>query len=329
MMKIEPGKSRPESKVIDVSASSLGSEVRAVVERGGGIGRVHSCFSKAINILFDRDELVSVVDQSVGSGPFNVVVGLPYSLSLDALCLNSGQIVHATRDLLLIGNCLRITIRDSPLYISKHDFETRMLDTSRIRDNIDRMKRTVEMFGRFEGLRPLLQIFPEETTNNLFATSCIESMNSLLSSIQSDDFGEVKRSSQALVGLGLGLTPAADDVLSGFMLSYYLVTHNLGGNLERVSGINKIISESFNQTTIISRSYLKLAATGDGTQLAVSVIESLLTSSSESSGVERATLGLLGVGATSGTDFAIGVALGSTLALTEYSGKRQGVVDDS
>jgi hypothetical protein len=47
---------------VNFQASSMGFEVANIVARANGRGMVHSCFSRAVNVLFTQNEIVSVVD---------------------------------------------------------------------------------------------------------------------------------------------------------------------------------------------------------------------------------------------------------------------------
>jgi hypothetical protein len=321
----------------ELFAVSLGSKVASMLRENQAVraGKIHSVFSKALNVLISNDSLVSIVDLDVGRGPFNVVVRLPEMAMLDGFHIKSGQDVHASRDLLEVGD-LRINIQESPLYTSKHNFSNEILtQVSDIEKNISRMRRVVSEEGHFQGLAPIL-CFQDQTENqekqttedvvsnqsrsnytNFFSRESLATIDFLLRSIESCDIASVKKYAGSLVGLGPGLTPAADDLLCGFMLAYYLFTENMKGDLQGVRKNNQVIAGFSYQTTLLSSSYLKQAAIGDGTETAVSLIEKLLTSRLDND-VEGATRRLLAIGASSGTDSAIGIILGSKMAMKTF-----------
>jgi len=99
------------------------------------------------------------------------------------------------------------------------------------------------------------------------------------------------------------------------MLACHLFTENLNGNMEEIRKVNTAILHHSAQTTVLSQNYLRHAAVGNGTDLAQSVVGSLLTAKRGSRRMESATTDLLSVGSTSGTDTAVGILLGSILSL--------------
>jgi hypothetical protein len=291
---------------------SIGAKVDSMLPENDKelTGRVHSVFRKAINIAFPDSSLVSVVDSTIGQGPFNIVINLPSGLALDRFDIKAGQVAKLSKESLSIGN-LDIDLKSSHIYESKHNLSYGLLNQkSQIEQNVLRMAGVVNSEGHFQGLAPMLNL-QEHGTPNIFSVELISAVDSFLIAAQSHNLEAIKISASRLIGLGPGLTPAADDFLSGFMLASFLFTENLGGNLDSVTGMSKVIAEFSNQTTILSAQYLRQAAIGNGTERAVSVIEKLLTSNLQDD-VERVTRSLLSIGATSGTDFAIGIIFGNT-----------------
>ncbi|HZW58425.1 MAG TPA: DUF2877 domain-containing protein [Nitrososphaerales archaeon] len=301
-------------------ADSIGSEVLSILRsdyeghQPTG-GTVHSVFDKAFNILSAHEVLVGVVTSSVGEGPFNVV--LPTDSSLKELGVRRGEKCIITEDSFKIGSSLSIRTLGSRIYSSEHNFTSRLLQPSEIRSNVKTMEEIVRSRGRFEGLGPLIGA-PKHgsgTSIDLFRRQTLSKVADLLRAIEEKEINGVEESAGALVGIGYGLTPAADDLLCGIMLSSYLLTENLGGDLETVRRMNQIIaSRSEERTTVLSSQHLKQAALGNGNEFSVGTVRDLATSHNNTD-IESSAAKLLAVGSTSGTDNAIGIILGSYLAL--------------
>jgi Protein of unknown function (DUF2877) len=306
------------SQRFKVSASSVGFDVAKIVARANGKGMVHSCFSRAVNILFAKNEIVSVVDQRLGKGPFSVVVDFPDTQTFDTFYLRCGDHVSVDSDFFLIADGLEISTGQSEPFVPRHDFTSGLVEISDIRKNIKDMKGVVAKFGKFEGFHSIVKSNFKEPTPSVSGVR--GNISSLIASIENDDPEDVRACCRCLLGLGLGLTPSADDLLCGLMLAYFLFTENLKRNLRKAAEINKAILHYCTQTTTLSQNYLRQAAAGNGTELTETVIESLLTSKIGSGRVARATIGLLSLGSTSGTDTAIGIMLGSILALRKVPG---------
>jgi hypothetical protein len=302
---------------LPIRALSIGSHVLNLTTDGSLSGKIHSCFSNSINVLFPDDEMVNISDHSRAIyGPLNIVLDVPSGISLASFNLKPGEPVHANRESFELSPSLTIVTNGAEVYRSKHEFCLPCGNLSDIERNILRLESTVRKFGRFEsGLRSLLGSFGSDNPKVApFGERICVGVGSLLSLAYERNLEGINRSAHALIGMGPGLTPSADDLLCGFMFACYLLMENLGGDLKFIRRMNEVILAQSAQTTIISRNFLRLAAVGDGIKPCVSVIEKLLTYNSDYN-LEHAVVDLLSIGVTSGTDTGIGIILGSRLAL--------------
>ncbi|KKN49016.1 hypothetical protein LCGC14_0646960, partial [marine sediment metagenome] len=124
-----------------------------------------------------------------------------------------------------------------------------------------------------------------------------------------------------------GLTPAADDMLLGLMISMLYISENFNETSIDVKKINKdIISIISGRTTIISEEFLREASVGKVNEAVASLMENLLTSRQRE--LENSVRNVLDLGGTSGADTVFGVILGSHLMLIDIdynSNKNEGV----
>jgi hypothetical protein len=302
-----------------IRALSVGSHVPNLTGNRSLTGKIHSCFSNSINVLFPEDQIVNIADRRrATSGPLNIVLDVPSGMSLASFHLKPGEPVHANGESLELCPYLTITTISAEVYRSKHELCPPSQSLRHIERSVLRLESIVQRLGRFEsGLRSLLGSFDGCNDGKAipFGEPICSGVSSLLSSTDEKNLEGISRSAHALVGMGPGLTPSADDLLCGYMLACYLFMENLGGDLKFVGRMNEAILGQSGQTTVISRNYLRLAAGGDGTKPCVSVIERLLADDSDHNDLERTAVDLLSIGATSGTDTAIGIILGSKLAL--------------
>jgi hypothetical protein len=143
-------------------------------------------------------------------------------------------------------------------------------------------------------------------------------ISSMLKAIKSGHSHDIRRLTKHLVGLGPGLTPAADDMLLGLMISMLYFSENINETSIDVKKINKdIISIISGRTTTISEEFLREASVGKVNEAVASLMESLLTSRSRE--LENSVRNILDLGGTSGTDTVLGVILGSHLMLSDIS----------
>jgi len=177
--------------------------------------------------------------------------------------------------------------------------------------------------GKQGGLSELLKHLNElveggaidEQTLNLYARKTLPHVRILVRRILSQNLADIPVHINRLIGLGPGLTPSCDDMLMGFMISLLLVTEALNGDVSYVKRINQVIASlAIGRTTLISQKLLEHAALGEASEMIHNLVEAILTGNGEQ--VREATLKLLAVGHSSGTDTLLGILLGFHVAVT-------------
>lgn len=313
-----------------LEATSVGpTAVRSLKQ--GGIGKVHSIFTRVVNVLTSDNRLLSVVGRDVGNGPINIVINLPQSTSLTSIGIRKDDEVLNVKGTFVLGkNLLCISTKNAKEWRPQRVFGGKVLAIKRIRENLLTMKEVACAHGCFGGMAQLIEWLGEEDLEKLadkklnpFARRGLPHLSTLIETIKAGDYRKIERSAKELVGLGPGLTPSADDVLSGLMVSLTLMSENLNICADMVSETNKsIISCIEGRTTLISQEFLTHAAAGEANESILALIEKMLTAGPNE--VEDATKHVLAIGEASGTDVVLGIFLGSQLLLDEVScaGKR-------
>lgn len=122
-----------------------------------------------------------------------------------------------------------------------------------------------------------------------------------------------------MVGLGPGLTPSSDDMLAGLVLLSVLYKVNAGSARGPTRLISEVVSaEARGRTTLLSEEFLRQACSGNGNEPVVRLCSALLTRPSKT--VQNETRHVLNIGATSGTDTTLGIALGARFCIGSPSG---------
>jgi hypothetical protein len=132
----------------------------------------------------------------------------------------------------------------------------------------------------------------------------------LAAAITAGDDTATRAHCEALLGLGIGLTPSGDDILCGVAAGLFL--GGAAGNEHRFSPALRRLLRDAGRTTDVSARALRLCADGeicDGIYEAARAI--LLGGAAET---ERALRALLAVGHSSGAELARGLCLGLRLA---------------
>ncbi|MHA2143001.1 MAG: DUF2877 domain-containing protein, partial [Candidatus Thorarchaeota archaeon] len=138
----------------------------------------------------------------------------------------------------------------------------------------------------------------------------------LSEAIKQGNTPEISQSAYGLIGLGPGLTPAADDFLVGFILSMLLVGKSL--NIQEIrycEATQTIVSCIHNRTTKISEEFLLQAARGNASESVIDLFEALLTSNKVD--LEYAAKRVMDFGGTSGIEMTIGILFGVNMMLDD------------
>ena len=295
------------------------------------IGQVHSVFTRVVNVLTSGNRLISVVGGDVGNGPINIVTNLPQSMSMTSIGIRKNhEVLNVDGSIVLGNNVLIISTKNAKEWKPQRIFRGKVLAIKKMRDNLMTMREVTCAHGRFGGLAQLIEYVEEGRLDkiagqelNPFARRALPHLSMLMKTIRAGDYQGTKRNAQELVGFGPGLTPSADDVLSGLMASLTLISENLNIFGDSVSEVNKsIISCIQDRTTLISQEFLMHAAVGEANEPIVALIEKILTARPNE--VEETTKHVLALGEASGTDVVLGIFLGSCLLLDDVScvGKR-------
>ncbi len=109
---------------------------------------------------------------------------------------------------------------------------------------------------------------------------------------------------RSLCGRGVGLTPAGDDMLAGWMAAGWLVYGPLPWFLDACQGI---VAVAMQQTHVLSQAWLRCAAEGNVALPVVALLEALTRE--DAAQLERAARSVLAMGATSGRDLIRGMLL--------------------
>jgi len=271
--------------------------------------------------------MLSIVREEVGSGPINIVTDLPRGRSMAELGVKkNAEVLRKDGEILIGGKAVLVSLEHASLYRTEKDFPTKPRSISEIRTNVAAVTRTAARRGHHQGLGGLIPLLVpsgiEKTKRpaelNSFSRLALPRLRSLLGKIREGKISELGTEVQNLVGLGPGLTPSGDDMLSGLMVSLALIAHNLKGDTERVRRVNgEIALSARKRTTMLSEEYLSHAARGETNEHFQQLIKKMLTALPNEA--KRSAELVLNVGETSGTDTVLGILLGFQLSLDEKS----------
>lgn len=312
------------AKALYLNAQSIGLSADDRIQIQGKIGVIHSIFQRVINITVLENRLISLVGQEVGQGPLNILVNIPNRINLSTIGIKRGDIVTRVGESIVIGeNVIVISTQWTELWEPKRKFQDSLQPLKTIMANIEIIRDIALASDHLSGLGELIPLthingLNDSKTENLGSVSllALPHISSMLKAIKFGNSHDIIRFTKHLVGLGPGLTPAADDMLLGLMISIVYISENFNDTSIDVKKINNdIVSNISGRTTIISEEFLREASVGNVNEAVASLMENLLTSRQRE--LENSLRNVLDLGGTSGTDTVFGVILGSHLMLSD------------
>lgn len=297
-----------------LEATSIGSPLRSLI--ADSRGSIFSVHRKIINLdLFER--LVTIADYKLGRGPFTINVKTPDDLSFNTLVTNNRTTVIFSSDFIKVGNSILIIgIKDANRYDAT--LQTESLDIKRFVKNLELFKHTILAEGSPEGVLGLLELhnntIPRGVIRSAIASKTSSHMKTLFLGMKENDLLSVEYSLKQLIGLGIGTTPSCDDMLCGMML----IMRALAPHSDHLFNITESLCAlarrvSIGRTNKISQEYLWYASKGLAAEVVKQVIESLVSSSPKAIYINSRKL--LRIGESSGTDIAVGIALGGKFCI--------------
>lgn len=302
----------------------IGSAALSVL-RQGVIGRVHSIFERVLNVVTTDNGLISIAKRDVSKGPFNIIIDFTSHVRLSSLGIQKEASVSRDGNQLLIGGKLAVSLKNARVWKPRKGVKE-IVEVEFIRNNLKLVKKFVQGKKDHEGLGQLLPYVDDILSGasihdlelNPFSRSALPRITILLKAVKSGNFDDVRKNAENLVGLGLGLTPSADDMLAGFMAGLQWASSSLGVNEKRVHMVNSSIVACAEKTTLLSQQVLKHAAVGEVNETVENFLKAILTGKADE--VKESAGNVLLIGETSGTDTMLGLLLGLSIAL-EFGGQ--------
>lgn len=284
----------PSSRHVPRGAvAALAADAELLVAGAPGLsGRVHSAFDKAANISTTAGTLIALTARTAPDAPASIRID---AASLAAFRLAPGDRVVQAGSLLRAGDHLLVDLA------SATPWQPRMTSEPLRADRVQRAERALAALqvagGAVRG-------------EGLFAAAIAARVDSALAVIRtatgSRDAVAIRAAASTLVGLGVGLTPTGDDVLTGLAFAAF---HLAAGRPASPLGlVAPAIAHAVQVGTTheLSLTMLRQACRGRASQPLVSLLNALCGEGAPES-VDPTMAELIGIGHTSGTDQATGL----------------------
>jgi len=262
--------------------------------------RILHVFDRVCNLINERREVLSIVMQHIGNGPFNLVLEDDILFS-EHFGLHAKRLVSNSPNHLNLGD-LTINTHHATLWSPRPDWEKLHARRDLI---IGGLKSCLSAWKSAEA--DSITTFNPKLPITNYPSPILQFSNSLISSIATANIQSSKISASKLAGLGIGLTPAGDDFILGALLAAWIIHPP---EIARVLA-EEIANTAAPLTTSLSAAWLKSAGRGEAGILWHNFFDALIS-------VDR-TASPLGIGNPTYM-MAIQGALDKILAMGETSG---------
>lgn len=254
-------------------------------------GRVHSVFDKAVNIATAGGTLIALTVHNAPDAPASIRIDLD---TFAGLSLCPGDRVVADADLLQAGDHLIVDLAAAAAW------QPRVTPGPVVPERVRRAETALAALrvagGAVRGEGPFAAAIADRVESAL---------NVIGAAVAARDTTAVRAAAATLVGLGVGLTPTGDDVLTGLAFAAW----HLGGPLGLVpSAVTEAAATG--TTHDLSLAMLRHACRGRAAQPLVTLLSMLRDDGEPEPGdadIDSAVAAIIGIGHTSGTDQACGL----------------------
>lgn len=274
---------------------------------------VHSVFKEAINLVDEKGELITLLTANRDIGPMGVLVsqnsrnftkivpGERVEKRISTLFFKSSKVTlnytNAKEWDRCLGNC-QCNLSEEVLVPKRSQVRKVLLD----RGEATGLLPLICALERYKGVKDKCVAIENNTYSEFIQDVFLE----LVKLLDQDDFEGVVSILPKFIGFGPGLTPSTDDFLSGVLLTKRAECIFDNRPVDALDMLAlKVYENACGRTTKVSESMLKHVAQGRATENQIQLIEAIF--SPESNSIEGCTRRVLMNGATSGSDFVLGV----------------------
>jgi uncharacterized protein DUF2877 len=283
-----------------------------LARRGPWTAVVVSVHGRVLNLRLESGELVCLGAVEVPLVANGLSVDLPPEITLWRLGLETGQPATLSRTSLWVPAAkLRVRFADACRWEPRP--RSGRTSPSELRCRAERVRGLAMAEGASAGLLPLLWPPGGAGPPAGPARAAALPAEALAAAAAAVELDGVRRAAGRLAGLGPGLTPSGDDYLAGFAATWVLAREALGqGGRERDRVPAALAAGARSGASPLGHAWIAHAARGEVAEPMGRLFVALL--GGEPAGLVPATRGVLGLGATSGTDWMVG-ALASVQAV--------------
>jgi hypothetical protein len=290
-------------------------------------GRVHSVFSRAANLLLGG-RLLTLHARETPCAPNGLVLALRANQKPLA-GLQPGMVVLVERGIIAIPVAkLRLDLQQSQSWNPRPQLAPAACPPERLQAHLAFLETYLAAHVSPGGLAGLAYLDHETTMEQASANQPLlqtawAATQQLLDGISRQQLPLVRQGLTMLIGLGPGLTPSGDDLLTGVIAAMLLLSETVGHPVafyQRLSA--EALALAYSRTNKLSITWIEYAGRGEVAEHLGRLFEALIQS--DTSLLEKAAQEVLSSGATSGGDILAGIILGGRCLIAQQTSKGEG-----
>ncbi len=291
-------------------------------------GSVHSVFPRAANLLLGG-RLLTLHARETPCAPNGLVLALRANQKPLA-GLQPGMICLVERGIITIPAAnLRLDLQQSQPWNPRPQLAPGSCPSKRLQANLALLEACLSAHASADGLAALACLPPEASLEKASANSRLLhtawlATQHLLDGITQQRMSLARQGISALLGLGPGLTPSGDDVLTGLIAATLVLGQAIG---QPVTFYHRFSAEAlaiaYSRTNKLSITWIEYAGRGEVAEHLGRLFEAL--TQADTALIEHAAHEVLSSGATSGGDILAGIILGGRclIAHSTQEGERK------
>ena len=269
--------------------------------------KVCGVYRRCFNLFTENQMLITIFSETRSMYPTSAVSNYPANCTFETSGIENGMHVIIQNGTITIPDAdMCFDAESAKLYSTFRMPIKPILSAEKIRDNIRIFKNIIHSEKSEDGIYIALE-------NNEVSQKATENIENLCTAIKRMDEKATYRSLRSLIGLGIGLTPSLDDVVTG--ISAWLCLFPAAALYQRFFMrilLAFVRNEGAFRTTLISRTFLEYTASGFLSDILYQMIYALMCKK-EVRDIQKATGSMLAYGYSSGVETCKGILAGYSM----------------
>ena len=308
-------------KRVLLEAESIGHKALKALGKTGNGCEIHSVFDHAVYISGGKNELLKLILNKDFINPRSILIKGHESARIGSLGFEKRERVLFDGKKLTSGAVVIDISKARVLKKTRLPKNSTPVNTDETAFNLRLLRDVIYTCPGRAGLVPLLENVEQRGPMKVFLEPQGDSVSEkarphieqLMWGLYLGDLAAVSEKAGAILGLGPGLTPSCDDFLAGLLMSLNFAGKAFRGKAGDPANFFKKVGDAIFKlskvkTTIYSRGLIDDARSGEGPLAAIGLIGSLVSAAPDDTIASAKTL--IGMGATTGADMAVGIFYG-------------------